>query len=137
MRRLPLLASAVAACATAAALAVPAPAATPVRAVGEYVTFTASGLKPGRYTLTLVADDAPARGARCLARVGKPRRARDGEVRIRGRVPGRLRCIQGANVELGRIDTTPGRYHLVLGVKVAPAAWSTKHSFIRKPLRIR
>lgn len=104
---------------------------------GRRVEAVASGLERGRYTLTLVADDAPARGARCLARVGRARRTTGGWVTIRGRIPRKLRCYQGLNSFLGSVRTTPGAYHLVIGVKIAPAGWDAEKTFLRSALRVR
>src|SRR5436305_6107876 len=59
---------------------------------GARLTAIASGVRAGRYRLTLVADAAPARGARCLADVGAPRRTTGGWVTLSGRVPSRLHC---------------------------------------------
>ena len=104
--------------------------------VGSRVSSSASGLKAGRYTLTLVLDKAPARGARCLATLDGPKAARDGEVSLAGRIPSKLRCYQGLNTLLGTVPTSAGRYTLVTGVKVAPAGWDGDASYIRRPLRI-
>ena len=104
---------------------------------GAPLSVTASGLRFGRYTLTLVADEQPARRARCLADVGTARRTTGGWVTLRGTVPRRLRCYQGANVLLGAVPAAAGAYHLVVGVKVAPDGWSAARSFPRRPVRVR
>jgi len=105
---------------------------------GASLDVTASGLDAGRYTLTLVADKVPARGVRCLANVGAARRrAQLGWVRFRGRVPRRLRCYQGAGTSLGAVPAHAGAYHLVVGVKVAPAAWNADRSYLRRQIRVR
>ncbi|HEX8103341.1 MAG TPA: hypothetical protein VF533_12065 [Solirubrobacteraceae bacterium] len=105
--------------------------------VGKRITAVGSGLVPGKYTLTLVSDDAPVRGARCLARIGRRRATRGGWVTLRGRVPRKLRCYQGLNVFLGKVSTLPGAYHLVVGVKIGHAGWDGDHTFIRRRLRVR
>ena len=136
-----------AATALAAVLLVPATASGAARLeapstakLNGRVTATATGLKapngPGRFTLTLVADDKPARGANCLADLAGPKRARGGRVRFRARIPAKLRCYQGPNSPLGTIDTTAGRYHLVVGIKVDAASWGLG-SFVRRKLRVR
>ena len=108
--------------------------------VNGRVAVTASGLKapngPGRFTLTLVADDKPARGANCLVDLAGPKRARNGRVRFSARIPKKLRCYQGPNTPLGTINTTAGAYHLVVGIKVDAASWGLG-SFVRRKLRVR
>jgi hypothetical protein len=103
---------------------------------GATLTAIASGLRAGRYRLTIVADAAPARGARCLADLGASRRTRGGWVTLTGRVPRRLRCYQGASIRLGTVPAHAGAYHLVVGVKVAPAGWDADRSFLRRALRV-
>ena len=105
--------------------------------VAGRVEVVASGLKRGRYTLTLVADDQPARNARCLARIGTVQRTRGGWASFEGAIPKELRCYQGAGVFLGPVPTGPGAYHLVVGVKSAPAAWNGSRTFLRRKLRLR
>ena len=106
-------------------------------AVGNDITARASGLKPGRYALRIVADEQPARGAFCIAPMGKRKRARGGKVAITGAIPRRLTCYQGNGVNLGRIRTTPGAYHLIVSVPSGPVGSSPRHSFARRAFRVR
>lgn len=104
---------------------------------GKRVTAIGSGLEDGRYSLTLVSDEQPVRGARCLARVGGRRVTEGGWVTLSGRIPRKLRCYQGLNSFLGKVPTSRGAYHLVVGVRIAPAGWDGDHTFIRRRLRVR
>jgi len=123
-----------------AGTAVPALAATvdgPSRVeVRQTVRVEATGLKDGRYTLSLVAKQRPARGASCLASIGRRKLVTDGDATFRGRVPSRLRCYQGPDNFLGRIRTTPGSYRFVIGVKTGGAAFDGEKSFVRRSVRV-
>lgn len=112
-------------------------AVAPTARRGAALTAVASGLRAGTYRLTLVSDVVPARGVRCLADLGGPVRTRGGWATLRGVVPRRLTCVQGATTVAGRVTAAAGRYHLVVGVKVAPGGWSARFSYLRRAIRVR
>jgi hypothetical protein len=124
------------ACGTATAFA--AKLSSPSKArVGDTVTAKASGLKAGRYALTLVADIQPSQGAFCVARIGKRQTASGGRVTISAKIPTRLTCYQGNGSRLGKVKVTPGAYHLIVSVPDGPTGSSGKHSFVRRALKIK
>jgi hypothetical protein len=100
--------------------------------VGEKVTATATGLKKGRYALTLVADERPTPRAFCVKRIGKRQNTEKG-----ARIPKRLTCFEGNGEELGSVATAPGAYHLVVSVPRGPTGSSGKYSFVRRALKIK
>jgi hypothetical protein len=105
--------------------------------VGEKVTATATGLKKGRYALTLVADERPTPRAFCVKRIGKRQNTEKGRVRLSARIPKRLTCFEGNGEELGSVATAPGAYHLVVSVPRGPTGSSGKYSFVRRALKIK
>ena len=105
--------------------------------VGDKVTASASGLKAGRYALTLASDDRPGRTADCVARLGKRKRAVDGKVSFTRTIPAKLTCWENNSVKLGRVKVTPGAYHLIVSVPDGPSGSSVKHSFVRRALTIK
>jgi hypothetical protein len=105
--------------------------------VGDKVTAKASGLKAGRYALTLVSDERPTPRAFCVARIGKRHKSSKGRVKIRATIPKRLTCYEGNGAELGRVQTTPGAYHLIVSVPRGPTGSSGKYSFARRALTIK
>ena len=116
-----------------------APALSAVRSVrvGDTVTLKASGFEPGRYALVLVADDRPTRRSACVARVAGRKQTTGGRVTLRGEIPRRLTCWENNSVKLGRVKTSPGKYHLVVGVPDGPAGFDGDHSFLRRAITIR
>jgi hypothetical protein len=104
--------------------------------IGGKVTVKATGLKAGRYGLSLVSDDQPGRHAACVAHLGRRHPAQDGEVRLRGRIPGKLTCYENNSVRLGTVSVTPGAYHLIVAVPDGPAGFNARNSFVRRPLTI-
>jgi hypothetical protein len=124
------------ACGTATALAAKLSAPSKAK-VGDTVTAKASGLKAGRYALTLVADIQPSQGASCVARIGKRQRTSGGRVEISGKIPKRTTCYQGNGSKLGKVKVTPGDYHLVVSVPDGPTGSSGTHSFVRRALKIK
>jgi hypothetical protein len=106
--------------------------------VGDSVTVKASGLDGGRYALTLVADDRPTPRAFCVARLGKRHKASSsGRVSISGRIPAKLTCYEGNGSKLGRVETSPGAYHLIVSVPRGPTGSSGNHSFVRRAFKIK
>ena len=105
--------------------------------VGDSVKVDASGLKAGRYALTLVADDQPTQRAACVARLGSRKRAVDGKVSFTRTIPAKLRCWENNSVKLGRVKVSPGAYHLLVSVPDGPTGSSVKHSFVRRALKIK
>jgi hypothetical protein len=107
--------------------------------VGDKVTAKASGLKSGKYTLRIVADDQP-QGARsfCAARLAGPKQTtKSGRVKLRGTIPKKLSCYENNSVRLGKVKVTPGSYHLLVAVQFGPTGSEPKHSFVRRALTIK
>jgi hypothetical protein len=106
--------------------------------VGDSVTARATHLKTGgRYALTLVADDRPARNASCVRKIAKPAAAPAGKVTLTGTIPRKLTCWQNNRVRLGRVTVADGAYHLIVAVPDGPAGFSVKYSFVRSALKIK
>jgi hypothetical protein len=108
-----------------------------VAKVGSHITASASGLKPGHYTLELVVEVLPggASPTNCVGRVGTAT-AVAGHVRITGKLPGRLACYQGVGEVGGSENTKPGNYRLSLGVSFAPNGFSGSGSFVTRKIRL-
>lgn len=129
-----LLIATAAACVPLASTAAAKPTAA---RVGDTVTVSAHDLKPGRYSLTLVADDRPTKRSACVARLTGRRRATAGSVRLRAEIPRRLTCWENNKVKLGTVKVTPGAYHLVVGVPDGPSGFDVDHSLFRRALRVK
>jgi hypothetical protein len=85
--------------------------------VGSRVTFSASRMRAGTYTLRLVKVVTPDRvldGISCVARVGHPTRAVAGRVRITGVLPTRLACSSGAGPVEGYRTAQAGAYLITI-----------------------
>ncbi len=81
--------------------------------VGSRVTFSASSMRAGVYTLRLVKVVTPDRvldGIGCVARIGRPARSVAGRVRITGVLPTRLACSSGAGPVEGYRTAQAGAY---------------------------
>jgi hypothetical protein len=81
--------------------------------VGSRVTFSASGMRAGTYTLRLVKIVTPDRtldGIGCVAPIGRPARSVAGRVRITGVLPTRLACSSGAGPVEGHTTARAGVY---------------------------
>ena len=125
-------------------VAVPAAFAAKLKApakaqVGDKVTARASDLKSGKYTLRLVADDQP-QGPRsfCAARLAGPKKTtKSRRVKLRGTIPKKLSCYENNSVRLGRVNVTPGSYHLVVAVQLGPTGSKPEYSFVRHALTIK
>ena len=105
--------------------------------VGDSVTANASGLKAGRYALTLASDSTPGPRAACVARVAGLKRAVDGKVELTGDIPAHVRCWENNSVKLGRVKVTPGAYHLIVAKPDGPSGFDAQHSFVRRALTIK
>jgi hypothetical protein len=105
-------------------------------AVGDQVTAKASGLKPGRYALTLAAAEQPVRGAFCVKRLTRRHAASGGKLSLTGTIPKRVTCYQGNGAKLGSVKVRPGKYYLIVSVPNGPTGSSGKFSFVRHTLRI-
>jgi hypothetical protein len=105
--------------------------------VGSRITVNASGLKPGHYTLELAVEvlSGGASPTNCVGRVGTAT-AVGGHLRIAGKLPGRLGCYQGVGAAGGYETTTPGNYHLSLGVSFAPNGFSGSGSFVMRKIHL-
>ncbi len=116
----------------AARMSVPA-----VAKLGSRITVSASGLKPGHYTLELAVEVLPggASPTSCVGRVGTAT-AVGGHLRITGKLPGRLACYQGVGAAGGYKTTKPGNYHLTLGVSFAPNGFSGSGSFVMRKILV-
>jgi hypothetical protein len=117
-----------------AAATISAPAAAKA---GTRITVSASGLKPGHYTLELAVEILPggASPTNCVGKIGTAT-AVGGRVRITGKLPGRLACYQGVGEAGGHEATKPGNYHLTLGVSFAPNGFSGSGSFVMRKIRV-
>jgi hypothetical protein len=105
--------------------------------VGDTLSVTATGLKPGRYTLTLASDSRPTLRSSCVARLAGPTRTSAGRVALSGVVPKRLTCWENDSVKLGKVKVTPGAYHLIVAVPTGPSGYDVKYSFVRRALKIK
>ncbi|HSZ69706.1 MAG TPA: hypothetical protein VK756_05025 [Solirubrobacteraceae bacterium] len=99
--------------------------------LGSRVTVSASGLKPGHYTLELGFEALPggAGPTNCVATVGSAT-AHAGRVTISGKLPTRLACYMGVGAVEGYQKAKPGTYDLTLGVSFHPNGFSETASFI-------
>ena len=105
--------------------------------VGSRITVSASGLKPGHYTLELAVEvlSGGASPTSCVGRIGTAT-AVGGHLRIAGKLPGRLACYQGVGAAGGYETTVPGNYHLSLGVSFAPNGFSGSGSFVMRKIHL-
>lgn len=104
--------------------------------VGDQVTAKATGLKKGRYALTLAAAEQPVQGAFCVKRLTKRHAAVDGKLSLTGTIPKRVTCYQGNGAKLGTVKVTPGKYYLIVSVPYGPTGSNGKFSFVRHSLKI-
>ena len=104
--------------------------------VGDQVTVKASGLKAGRYVLTLVSDDQPTPRSFCVKHLTKRHKTVGGKVTLTGTIPKRITCYQGNGPKLGTVEVTPGGYHLLVSVPDGPTGSNGKFSFVRRALKI-
>jgi len=104
--------------------------------VGDAVTAKASGLKPGRYALTLALAEQPARGAFCVKRLTRRHAAVGGKLSLTGTIPKRVTCYQGNGAKLGTVKVTPGKYYLIVSVPYGPTGSNGQFSFVRHSLKI-
>jgi hypothetical protein len=104
--------------------------------VGDSITTRASGLKPGRYAVTLALDNTAGRRTACVSRLGHLQDSVGGRVKVTGKIPRKLKCWENNSVKLGRVATTPGAYHLIVAVPDGPSGFDGKHSFVRRALTI-
>ena len=110
----------------------------PTRAsIGSTVTVHATGLRSGRYALSLVSASHPQHGVSCLARLGASAPTVAGAVTLRGTIPAKIVCYQGLSTRLGAVPTTAGRYELTVAVPIAPAGFDGSLSFVRSPVQIK
>jgi hypothetical protein len=85
--------------------------------IGSRVTFSATGMRAGTYTLRLVKVVTPDRamdGIGCVARVGRRTRTVAGRVRITGVLPTRLACSSGAGPVEGYRTAQAGAYLITI-----------------------
>jgi hypothetical protein len=104
--------------------------------VGDLVTTSANGLKPGRYAVTLTLDHTAGPRTACVSRLGHLQDTVKGRVKITGKIPRRLTCWENDSVRLGRVRTTPGSYHLIVAVPDGPSGFNGKYSFVRRAFKI-
>jgi hypothetical protein len=111
---------------------------SPARAkVGSRIKISASGLKPGHYSLVLVIETLPggAGPTNCVGSVGS-QTARAGRLAITGVLPARLACYMGVGAVEGYMQTRPGSYDLTLCVQFHPDGCSIKSSFVMRKVRL-
>jgi hypothetical protein len=104
--------------------------------VGDVVQAKASGLKSGRYALTLVSDDQPTQNSFCVKRLTRRHATVGGKLTLNGTIPTRLNCYEGNGAKLGTVKTSPGSYHLIVSVPNGPTGSNGKFSFVRHALKI-
>lgn len=104
--------------------------------VGDVVTAKASGLKSGRYALTLVSDDQPTQNSFCVKRLTGRHAAVGGKLTLNGTIPARLNCYEGNGAKLGTVKTAPGAYHVIVSVPNGPTGSNGNFSYVRRALRI-
>src|SRR4051794_39327975 len=121
----------------AAPVALAAKVSAPRKArVGDSITTKASGLKSGRYAVTLALDNTAGPRTACVSRLGHLQDSVGGRVKITGKIPRKLTCWENDSVKLGRVATSPGSYHLIVAVPNGPSGFDGKHSFVRRKLTI-
>jgi hypothetical protein len=106
--------------------------------LGSRITVTASGLKPGSYSLWLALEVLPGGAAPtiCSGKIGATVRPVDGKVRITGTLPSLLGCYMGVG-QVGRRRTTPGdNYHLTLGDSFHQNGFDENKSFVTHIVRL-
>jgi hypothetical protein len=106
--------------------------------LGSEVTFTASGVPAGTYTMRLVYVAIPAHGVsgtNCVAEIGKKTKATAGHVRIAGKLPARLACSSGAGPVEGSYTVKPGRYTLTINRDERGTPFGGD-PFLKHPLRL-
>lgn len=100
------------------------------------IQVRARGLKRARgYALTLAADATTSRLTACVARLATSRVSTTSPS-FTVRIPRTLHCWENDSLSLGKIKTTPGRYHLIVAVPDGPSGFSGAATFIRRPIRI-
>lgn len=107
--------------------------------IGSSVTFTASGVPSGTYTMRLAIQTIPPHvvsGTVCAAQVGRPMSAGPGQVTIGGRLPARLACRSGAGPVEGYYMTRAGTHYKVTVSRNAAGLPFGGEPFLTHPLRI-
>jgi hypothetical protein len=91
--------------------------------LGAKITFVASDVPAGTYTLRLVIEVIPdhiVAGTACAAKVGMGTADPAGRVLVTGRLPARLACRSGAGPVEGEYTTRPGaRYKITISRDVS------------------
>jgi hypothetical protein len=103
------------------------------------VTFIATGVPAGTYTLRLVISIIPDRivvGTACTRRIGTRTRAAGGRVTISGRLPLELACQSGAGPIEGYYRTRPRKCYLVTISRDVAGAPFGGEPFLKHSLRV-
>lgn len=96
------------------------------------ISISASGLKPGHYTLVL---SRVAAYTTCIASVAAGD-AVHGGLTLSGTLPTRLACHLGRNATFGTVRVSIGTYWLSVGVLVAPTSFSSTASFVKTQIKL-
>ncbi len=101
-------------------------------ALGSRISVTATGLKPGHYTLVISRVAGP---TECLALIAAGD-ATHGRLKLSGTLPRRLSCYLGRQSTFGSITFTTGTYFLTIGELVPPTDFASTASSVKTRIRI-
>ncbi len=107
--------------------------------LGARITFVASDVPPGTYTMRLVIEVIPDRivaGTACAATVGVATADAHGRVAVTGRLPRRLACRSGAGPVEGYYPTRPGGHYRVSISRDVKGLPFGGEPFLLRPFRI-
>lgn len=107
--------------------------------LGSQVTFSATGVPSGTYTMRLVYIAIPDHvvvGTSCTAKIGVASANSEGHVRITGKLPGRLACQSGAGPVEGYYTTRPGTHYLITMSRNKAGMPFGGDPFLKHPLRV-
>jgi hypothetical protein len=105
----------------------------------QKVTFTATGLRPGRYALFIAKSvRRGGRSYRCVAFLSAQRPVSASSEQFHGSVPDGVSCRRGGGAAVDFTRSIPlGRYRLY-ACRLTPAAYcSSRASALSRPVRIR
>jgi hypothetical protein len=100
--------------------------------VGAHIVVSATGIKPGHYTVLIERVAEP---TSCLAAIGSANSLR-GKLTVSGPVPARLSCHLGQNTSFGTVHVTSGSYLLVVGELIPPAGFNQNASFAKTRIKL-
>lgn len=97
--------------------------------VGSSVTATATGLKSGRYIMSVQGTSSP--GGSCYEEFGPVKMADKGRVKLTAKIPKRIHCHGAESTTSYKL--TPGKYRLQVS---APVSASRARSTVSSPFRV-